>query len=393
MPAELTPTAGMANLSVNSVKKEPGSEDAPPAKRIKTEPGGQLPDALLVSEASSSAAAPAQASGAPAAASGAPAQLPKAQQPVVPEEDQIEVKNQPAGDARAYAKLDAHEHIISSMELLNAHVQENTAALYFICEAKVLKRVANCLAQICKDCNIRAEREHLVIAGMDQARSCVVEGKLKKGSFMNYVCKMDKFSLGIDLATLLKILGPFKDSDCVAFCLQREGDDVVKVQGYHTYKRNNEFSFLKVRLMETPQQPIGCLDADVDGPPWCRLAMSSMEFAELFRDFKEVAGKFVDVRYTTDGAFVVSVPEAPDDPNLQVQGKSTIREGGYTKMLQAPEGEDYAARIHADYISRFGPTGAQICPQVTLCMAAAFPFTIQYRAKDLTFSVYLMPHV
>eukprot|EP00392_Amoebophrya_sp_AT5.2_P006627 g6639.t1 len=289
-------------------------------------------------------------------------------------------------------KLDDQRRIMKSVTLLNATVQEDKAALYWICEAKTLKKVASCIGQICKEVNIKVCKDALVIAGVDQGRSCVCECKLTRGAFTRFHTRVDKFQLGIDLNTFLRVLSPFKEQDMVVFCLNDETDDVIRVQGFHTYKRNNEFAFMKIRLMtENLAVAIGGLGVELENNDlWSILEMSASEFTEIFKDLKELSGKSVEVSYTPDGKFELKLPE----DTAAVSGSTVLQEGGSLRMLTKPKSE-VKMTVNADYIAKFGPHGSQISDKVKIYAANGMPFVCQFQDEKLTncANFYLIPRV
>lgn len=74
-----------------------------------------------------------------------------------------------------------------------------------------------------------ATPDEFMISGSDEARACVCVAKMDKSTFMKYSCALERHSLGMDLSTLLKLLGPFKDSDMVVLCLEDEKAVKIKV--------------------------------------------------------------------------------------------------------------------------------------------------------------------
>lgn len=83
------------------------------------------------------------------------------------------------GQKTGASKLDDPKRITRSLNLLNCNVNEQTAAIYWICESKVLKKVAQCVGLICTDVVFRVHKDCLYVSGMDKARSCVAECKLE----------------------------------------------------------------------------------------------------------------------------------------------------------------------------------------------------------------------
>ena len=133
----------------SEIKQEPmDSSTGPAAKRVKIEPG--------TGASSSSAAAPVvknepqqldglleSVAGAGAAAAGA-----GNHGEMGAGNGEIQEAGEAAGPAKQ--KLDEGSRITMSMNLLQGQVNENSAALYFICEAKKLKKVTQAVSLICR---------------------------------------------------------------------------------------------------------------------------------------------------------------------------------------------------------------------------------------------------
>lgn len=130
-------------------QQEPSS---PAAKRVKLEPG--------VGAATSSSGAPggsSAAGGGPAAAKddgsfldgldGGPA-ADGAEFEWLHNPQEIEAAGVEAGVAKQ--KLDQPQRFTLSMNLLQANVDEQASPLYFLCEAKKLKKVAQAVSLICR---------------------------------------------------------------------------------------------------------------------------------------------------------------------------------------------------------------------------------------------------
>ncbi|CAD7938669.1 unnamed protein product [Amoebophrya sp. A25] len=355
---------------MTEVKKEPAVEavqNEPAAKRVKTEPG---------QGSSSSSAAP--------------------KSRIIRAQKQEQIGDAPGDGDQGEAslqerKLDEQPRILSSIHLLNANVEETSAALYWICDAKMLKKVGACIQQICKEVSITANTEDLTIAGVDQGRSCVCECRIMKSAFTRYRSQVSGFQLGLDLTSFMRILSPFKDNDMVVFCLESENAEVMKIQGYHTYKRNNEFSFIKVRLQEASAPQVGLGVGLENNSIWSLINMTSSEFTEVFKDLKEISGKTVDVEYTVDGKLILKLP----DDTVGVSGSMTLKEGGGLVMTKKPETEDIKISVNAEHIAKFGPMGSQLSDRVTLYIAHGYPFVCQFQdAKKTNWAnFYLIPRV
>lgn len=237
-------------------------------------------------------------------------------------------------------------------------------------------------------------------------------------SFTKFRSTLDRFQLGISLPNFLKVLSPLRDNDMVVFCLENEDDEVIKVQGFYTYKRSNEFLFVKIRIEESNQQTVG-LGIGLDSPDFFKIEMSSTQFADLFKHYKDLSGKNVNLTYTTDGKFIVSLPE---DAGLQVSGSTALCEGESMTMSVKPRGADWSkiviseltrkscnfhivllffqkniseSSVNADYIAKFGPLGAQINARVTLYMKPGYPFICEYKdgLGTIKCTFYLVPRV
>ena len=70
-----------------------------------------------------------------------------------------------------------------------------------------------------------------------------------------------------------------------------EGRSFSQVQGYHTFKRNNDFAYVQVRVQEATQNQIASSAGMTDENEWAHIQMSSSEYAEAFKDYKDLTGR------------------------------------------------------------------------------------------------------
>jgi len=195
----------------------------------------------------------------------------------------------------------------------------------------------------------------------------------------------------------------FQDSDVVFLCVEDKEDVFCKVHGYHTYKRNNEFTMMTIRLQEANN---GALIGANSGafkslPQVMRLEMAAGELHDTFKDFNSLLGggqQFVNVSNANRALKIATAGGAGE----AVVGESVFKEGDMCKFVR--QGADKEMQLNVEQCAKFTQAGMAFSTdgKVTVFMGEGLPFVGQYTSGDFaldkngksedTFSFYQAPN-
>ncbi|WVQ72730.1 proliferating cell nuclear antigen (pcna) [Cryptococcus sp. DSM 104548] len=159
-------------------------------------------------------------------------------------------------------------------------------------QAVVLKKLLDAIKELVTDGNLDCSDEGIALQAMDNSHIALVSLKLEPEGFENYRCDRN-MPLGVNLASLTKILKCAKDQDVVTL---KASDDADALSLIFESPKEDRVGEYEMKLMDIDQEHLGIPDTEYDAT----VSMSSAEFARICRDLT-VLGESVKIDCSKEG--------------------------------------------------------------------------------------------
>nr|ODN93869.1 proliferating cell nuclear antigen (pcna) [Cryptococcus depauperatus CBS 7841] len=159
-------------------------------------------------------------------------------------------------------------------------------------QAVVLKKLLDAIKELVSDGNLDCTEEGIALQAMDNSHIALVALKLEADQFDLYRCDRN-MPLGVNLASLTKILKCAKDTDVVTLKASDDADSLGLIFESSKEDRVGEY---EMKLMDIDQEHLGIPDTQYDAT----VSMSSAEFSRICRDLT-VLGESVKIEVTKEG--------------------------------------------------------------------------------------------
>ncbi|ODN77795.1 proliferating cell nuclear antigen (pcna) [Cryptococcus amylolentus CBS 6039] len=159
-------------------------------------------------------------------------------------------------------------------------------------QAVVLKKLLDAIKELVTDGNLDCSDEGIALQAMDNSHIALVSLKLEPQGFEEYRCDRN-MPLGVNLASLTKILKCAKDQDVVTL---KASDDADALSLIFESPKEDRVGEYEMKLMDIDQEHLGIPDTEYDAT----VSMSSAEFARICRDLT-VLGESVKIDCSKEG--------------------------------------------------------------------------------------------
>ncbi|OXG43807.1 proliferating cell nuclear antigen (pcna) [Cryptococcus neoformans] len=159
-------------------------------------------------------------------------------------------------------------------------------------QAVVLKKLLDAIKELVSDGNLDCTEEGISLQAMDNSHIALVALRLEASEFDEYRCDRN-MPLGVNLASLTKILKCAKDTDVVTL---KASDDADALNLIFESPKEDRVGEYEMKLMDIDQEHLGIPDTQYDAT----VSMSSAEFARICRDLA-VLGESVKIECSKEG--------------------------------------------------------------------------------------------
>ncbi|KAJ7594104.1 proliferating cell nuclear antigen, N-terminal domain-containing protein [Mycena floridula] len=168
-------------------------------------------------------------------------------------------------------------------------------------EASVLKKLLESIKELVTDANFGCSEEGMKLQAMDNSHVALVAVELNADSFKKYRCDRE-MSLGVNLASLTKVLKCAKDDDV---CTLKATDDADVLNLVYEAKNSDRIAEYDIKLMDIDSDTLGIPDTEYEA----RVTMPSAEFARIVRDLSQL-GESVKIEVSKEGVRFASDGES-----------------------------------------------------------------------------------
>jgi len=225
------------------------------------------------------------------------------------------------------------------------------------------------------------DAHHMSFQGMDSSHVSLVALSLRSQGFKDYRCDRD-ITLGINFASLLKILKCMGNKDSLALRADDDGDTVLIV---FESPDQSTISNFELKLMDIDGEQLGIPDTDYK----CVIKMPSSEFQRICRDLSAL-GDTVVISATKEGIkFSVKGDIGSGDMTLKNSTASVDSDVNDSVLIELdePVTQTFALR----YLNNF-TKATSLSPTVSISLGPEVPLVVEYKIDDLgSLRYYLAP--
>jgi len=249
-------------------------------------------------------------------------------------------------------------------------------------QAGLLKKILESIKDLVTEANFECTSSGISLQAMDSSHVSLVSLLLRADGFEHYRCDRN-LSLGINLASMTKILKCASNDDSVTIKAEDSGDTVTFMFESTKQERISDF---ELKLMSIEAETLGIPDTEYKSV----VKMPASEFQRICRDMT-ILGDAVAISATKEGVkFSVNGELGAGNITLrQSAALDTKEEDRTTIELQEPVQLTFALR----YLNFFTKATA-LSTTVCLSMSKDVPLVTEYRIGDLGYvRYYLAPKI
>lgn len=243
--------------------------------------------------------------------------------------------------------------------------------------AGLFKKIVDSIKDIINHANFVCTENGIEMQAMDSGHVCLVSLNLSKKGFTTYKCT-ETIALGINFASLAKVLKCAEASDELTLKLDSSSEDTLQIVVKSSPTKKSEFS---LNLLDIDAETMTIPDADYP----CIVSMSSSEFKKTIHDlsaFGESCSIMVDegkIRFTVAG----------DD------GKSSVEHAKNDSKKDDEEliidiSSDISQQFSVKYLSSF-TKGSCLTSRMELYISNDMPLVCEYAMMGISLKYFLAP--
>ncbi|KAH8917618.1 proliferating cell nuclear antigen [Atractiella rhizophila] len=160
-------------------------------------------------------------------------------------------------------------------------------------QADTFKKLLDAIKELVTDANFECSEEGIKLQAMDNSHVALVALELKTEAFHDsYRCDRN-LSLGMNLASLVKIVKCAGTDDRITL---KAGDDADVLNLEFHNPKNDRWGEYELKLMDIDQEHLGIPDTNYEA----EVEMTSTEFRRIMADLKDI-GESVKIEVTKEG--------------------------------------------------------------------------------------------
>lgn len=250
-------------------------------------------------------------------------------------------------------------------------------------QGELFKKIIGSISDLINDGNFMCDSHHISFQGMDSSHVSLVALSLRSEGFKDYRCDRD-ITLGINFASLSKILKCMGNKDSLALRADDDGDTVLFVFESPDQGRISNF---ELKLMDIDTEQLGIPDTEYK----CVIKMPSTEFQRICRDLSAI-GDTVIVAATKEGVkFSVTGDIGSGDMTLKNSTQSVDNDENENVLIELdePVTQTFALR----YLNNF-TKASSLSQTVSISLGPDVPLVVEYKIDDLGYvRYYLAPKI
>ncbi|KAG6829892.1 hypothetical protein H0H92_003025 [Tricholoma furcatifolium] len=224
-------------------------------------------------------------------------------------------------------------------------------------EASTIKKLLDSIKELVTDANFECNEEGITLQAMDNSHVALVSVLMEATGFKRYRCDRP-MPLGVNLASLTKVLKCAKDDDNVTLKAADEADVLNLVYEARASDRIAEYD---MKLMDIDSDQLGIPDTEYEA----RVSMPSSEFSRIVKDLS-LLGESVRIEVSKEGVRFASEGEAANGSVLLKQseaiGKVTQPQPKKSKgkKVKKEDGDHQVVDVDADEEEETAEDGKKI---------------------------------
>jgi proliferating cell nuclear antigen len=250
-----------------------------------------------------------------------------------------------------------------------------------IVSGSLLKKIVEAMKDLVTDANLECSASGITMQAMDSSHVSLVSLNLKATGFDTYRCDRN-ISLGLNLASLSKILKCAGNEDGITLRAEDDGDSVTFVFENAEADRVSDF---ELKLMDIDAEHLGIPDTEYK----CTVKMPANEFQRIVRDLSSI-GDTCTIAVTKEGVKFSVKGDLGVGNITRKQSKSADKEEEST-IIEMEEGVELTFALrYLNFFTKATPLSAQ----VVLHMSKDIPLMVEYKCEELGWMrFYLAPKI
>eukprot|EP00055_Hartaetosiga_balthica_P004063 m.9980 g.9980 ORF g.9980 m.9980 type:complete len:265 (+) comp3584_c0_seq1:156-950(+) len=248
-------------------------------------------------------------------------------------------------------------------------------------QAALLKKVLDAVKDLVTDANWDCSQSGISLQAMDTSHVSLVALLMRSDGFEEYRCDR-ALSLGINIASMSKIMKCADNSDTLTIQAAEEGDSVSFT--FETPEQEKVSQF-EMKLMDIESEHLGIPNQEHSAV----VQLPAAEFQRICRDLS-LMGESVEISVTKEGVQFVSSGDA---------GKGTVTLRNNTSVDDENQqvvitmNEEVKLNFALRYLNFF-TKATSLADSVTLSMTADIPLVVEYKIEDIGYiRYYLAPKI
>jgi len=251
-----------------------------------------------------------------------------------------------------------------------------------IAQGQLLKKLIDAIRDLVTDTNLDVASSGVSLQAMDSSHVSLVALLLRADGFDHYRCDRP-LSLGVNLASLTKVLKCADNSDVITLKAEDSADTLTLMFESQNQDRISEFD---VKLMDIDAEHLGIPETDYHAV----VKMSAAEFQRIIRDLGTI-GDTVQISATKEAVkFSVVGDIGGGSVTVRHSSGSADKEEEMTVIIiEEPVQLTFALR----YLNLF-TKATPLSPAVTLSLSPDVPLVVEYKIAEMgNVRFYLAPKI
>lgn len=220
----------------------------------------------------------------------------------------------------------------------------------------------------------------LEIATANPTRSIFTKVRLDAKEFQPYICKFERFELGVSLENLYKLLKSVDKDDTMALYVEENDKQSLIIEIENDDKKSKTFNKLKLLDLNQQSKKTSKIEFDI------KITMPSSEFHKLCREMNNIA-EYVEIKCTNKNIIFTCLGDWAE--------RSTIyksEEGGLNISNENQKQHNIVQGVYELKNIVLFTKCANLCNDISIFMKNDFPLTVIYTIATLgTITIAISP--
>lgn len=244
-------------------------------------------------------------------------------------------------------------------------------------QAALLKKVLDSVKDLVTDANWDCSQAGISLQAMDSSHVSLVALLMGSDGFEKYRCDRP-ISLGINIASMTKIMKCANNNDAVTLRAEDDGNTVVFTFESPDQEKVSEF---EMNLMDIDSEHLGIPDREHTAT----VKMPASEFHSVCRDLSTI-GETVTIAVTKEG---VQFTASGDTGKGTITHRNNSSVDDESQQVVINVSEELTLSFALRYLNFF-TKATGLADSVTLSMTADMPLVVEYRIEEMGYIRYFL---